>query len=48
MVGRLGPESLESLVAPTGKLGPEALVIEGSSVTDIDDTNFIYDRTYFC
>jgi hypothetical protein len=47
VVGGLGPESSEAPVAPTGKLGHEASIIEGSSATDMDDANFIYDCTHF-
>jgi hypothetical protein len=32
-------------VAPAGEPSPKAPVIEGSSATDTDDTDFIYDRT---
>jgi hypothetical protein len=34
-------------VAPVGELGHEALVIEGSSATDTDDADLVYDHTRF-
>jgi hypothetical protein len=48
MASGLCPESLEALVAPTSKLGPEAQVIEGSNVIDMYDADFVYDHTHFC
>jgi hypothetical protein len=40
----LGPEVP---IAPTGGPGPEALVADGSSATDSDDANLVYDHTCF-
>jgi hypothetical protein len=37
----------ELSVAPVGKQGPEAPMIEGSSATNMDDTDFVYDHTRF-
>jgi hypothetical protein len=42
-----GP-SLEVLVAPASKLGLDAPMIEGSNAIDMDDVDFVYDRTRFC
>jgi hypothetical protein len=47
-VGGPGLESLEAPVAPAGKPGPEAPVIEGSSAIDTDGVDFIYDCIHFC
>jgi hypothetical protein len=41
-----GP-SPEVSVAPVGELGHEALVIEGSSATDTDDADLVYDHSRF-
>jgi hypothetical protein len=38
-------EGIEAPIAPVGEPGPEGPVIEGSSATDTDDADFIYDRT---
>jgi hypothetical protein len=34
-------------LALVGGLGPEALVIEGSSATYMDDADLVYDHTHF-
>jgi hypothetical protein len=39
-----GP-GLEVPVALASEPGPQALVIEGSSAIEMDDANFVYDRT---
>jgi hypothetical protein len=39
-----GPEVPVALV---GGLGPEALVIDGSSATNTNDTDLVYDHTRF-
>jgi hypothetical protein len=44
-IERPGPEVP---VAPVGGPGPEALVADGSSATDSDDADLIYDHTHFC
>jgi hypothetical protein len=46
-IGRPGPEDSKAPVAPTGGPSSEAPVIEGSSATDLDDANSVYDRTCF-
>jgi hypothetical protein len=45
--GRNKGTSPEVLVAPAGEPSSEALVIEGSNATDMDDADFVYDRTRF-
>ena len=42
-----GPESSAAPVAPADEPGFEAPMIEGSSATDTDDFDFVYDRTHF-
>jgi hypothetical protein len=41
----LGPEVP---VAPVGGPGPKARVADGSSATNSDDADLIYDHTRFC
>jgi hypothetical protein len=41
-------ESSKALAALVGKPGPEALAIKGSSATDMDDADFVYNRTRLC
>jgi hypothetical protein len=42
------PKSSEASVAPASEQGPEAPIIEGSSATDKNGADFVYDRTHFC
>jgi hypothetical protein len=42
------PESSKAPVALVGKLGLEAPVIKGSSTTDTDEADFVYDCTHLC
>jgi hypothetical protein len=41
-------QEFRGLVTPAGEQGLEASVIKGSSATDKNDINFVYDRTRFC
>jgi hypothetical protein len=46
----MGGPSLEGSEAPVASIGVpglKALVIEGSSATNIDEIDFLYDRTHF-
>ena len=44
VAGGAGPESSKAPVAPIGEPGPEAPVIKGSSATNTNDADFVYDR----
>jgi hypothetical protein len=45
---RIDVEAKEVTAASVGRLGPEGPIIEGSSATDSDDDDFVYDRERFC
>jgi hypothetical protein len=46
-VGGPRPRGPEGVADPAGEPSPEAPVIKGSSATDLDDVDFVYNHTHF-